>query len=249
MNVNQTPPRRPVRDILSFTFLAHLPTYILLSSFYKLDPTATVTSFAIVALTPITPFLLLRKNPITRSKPTPPILQDRSISLYTSLAATSIFSLILYSSYATWLPAQLATHFVNIPDISATRAGPAGWPILFLTLVPAGWAAREFLFAAWARASAESEIEGKSRTSRDGEYLAYVLYRKTWGALGAGTRVLISRTVVLGVMILANTVVQLAGTVKGVDVVGAGVWGGVWAGAALVIGAAFGWMGAVDGDA
>lgn len=240
-----------VRDISYFIFLTHLPTFALLSWFYKIRTSAILGSYAIVILSSTTPFLLFRKEPIASKKqPTPAILQDRATTLYTTLAATAIFSLILYASYATWLPAQLVTHFANIPDISPAHAGPAGWPVLFLTLLPAGWAARDFLFGGWARAAAVEAADGAAskKRSREREYLLCALYRKTWGALTAGTRALVSRTVVLTTMTLLNTVVQVAGTVAGVDSVGAGVWGAVWAVGCLGVGAVFGWIGAADGE-
>lgn len=48
-------------------------------------------------------------------------------------------------------------------------------------------------------------------------------------------------------MLFANTVVQVAGTVNQVDAEGAMIWGAVWAIAASVTGAMFGWIEAVDG--
>lgn len=168
---------------------------------------------------------------------------DIPTTIYTTLAATSIFSLVLYISYATFLPIQLAAHFDNIPDISVTHAGAAGWPTLFITLLPAGWAARNFLFAAWARAVAEDGDVEEDLASKDGEYLICVLYRKTWGTLTRSTRVLVSRTFVLAAMMLVNTVVQVTLTVAGVKVEGAAVWGSVWAVAGLVVGGVFGWIG------
>lgn len=208
-----------------------------------------MASYAIILFSIALPFALLRKakvNDNSQTKPTASILTDPPTTIYTTLAAASIFSLVLYISYATWLPAQLAAHFSNIRDISATHAGAAGWPILFTCLIPAGWAARNFLFAAWARAAVtidEAGQKGKEDTDRDGEYLFCVLYRKTWGALAACTRVLIVRTVVLVLMTLANTVVQLVGTVQGVSVEGAIAWGAVWAVAGLLVGVVFGWIG------
>lgn len=115
-------------------------------------------------------------------------------------------------------------------------------------------AARDFLFAsstgASSRISKKNSNNNKNKegtSSPEGEYLAYTVYRKTWGTLSRKTQVLVSRTVLLASMLFANTVVQVAGTVNQVDAEGAMAWGAVWAIAAVVTGAMFGWIEAVDG--
>lgn len=227
-------------------------------------PTTILASYAITILSTVLPFTLLRRpnsfhdlahaSPETVSNRL--ILQDRATTAYTTMVATAIFTVALYLSYATpWLPTNLVLHFEGIPDISAVHAGPAGLPALFLTLLPAGFAARDFLFASSTGASAASDkktertekITKPSTSTQDGEYLACAVYRKTWGTLSPKTQVLVSRTVVLAGMLLANTVIQVAGTVNRVSVEGASAWGLVWAAAALVNGLMFGWIESVDG--
>ena len=254
-----SPPRQPNtltktnqgRDVLSFIFLTHLPTYSLLSTFYGLRPTTTLTSYFITLASTTIPFVLLRSpTPIHSQSTTIPnrsILQDRPTTIYTTIGATAIFTVTLYLSYATtWLPTKLVLHFQDLPDISTVHAGPAGLPVLFLTLLPAGLAARDFLFASSAGASPSKDTK-KKNASPEGEYLACTVYRKTWGALTKKTQVLISRTGLLASMLFVNTVIQVAGTVNRVDVEGAMAWGTVWSVAALVTGAMFGWIEAVDG--
>lgn len=115
-------------------------------------------------------------------------------------------------------------------------------------------AARDFLFASSTGASSRNSKKNSNNnknkegtSSPEGEYLAYTVYRKTWGTLSRKTQVLVSRTVLLASMLFANTVVQVAGTVNQVDAEGAMVWGAVWAIAAVITGAMFGWIEAVDG--
>lgn len=172
------------------------------------------------------------------------ILQDRVTTVYTTLLASSIFSVVLYASYATWLPVHLVVHFESIADITAAHAGPAGFPRLFLTLIPAGCAARQFLFVSSTGASTGAAA---SPAESEGEYLIVGLYRKTWGKLSVKTQVLASRTLVLATGVLLNTIVQVAGTIQSVSVEGAAAWGAVWATATLVVGTTFGWIEAVDG--
>jgi hypothetical protein len=243
------------RDVLSFIFLTHLPTYTLLSSFYKIRPTTILVAYAITLFSNTIPFVFFRRSASVHDLAHAPssavsnrnILQDRPTAIYTTIAATSIFTVALYVSYATWLPAQLVVHFQNIPDISLTHAGPAGLPVLFFSLLPAGWAAKDFLFVSSAGATSVSDSGSKESQSQQGEYLACALYRNTWGALPAKARVLTQRTITLATIIVASTIVQLVETIKGADVEGATAWGAVWAVATLAVGLTFGWIEAVDG--
>ncbi|KAL4918521.1 hypothetical protein BDW62DRAFT_62262 [Aspergillus aurantiobrunneus] len=245
-------------DVLNFSFLIHLPTYIFLSSFYGLRPTTILTSYVIVLFSTTIPFTLLR-NPalvhnLSRASATAvsnrSILQDWGITIYTTVLATAIYTVVLYLSYETWLPAQLVVHFEKLPNITKAHAGPAGLPILFISLLPAGWAARDFLFVSstGTPASQGSDLEKeKSSSSKQGEYLACAIYRKTWGALSPRIRVLISRTATLAAVLMINTAIQVAGTVNGASLEGASAWGSVWTLSTLIVGLTYGWIEAVDG--
>ncbi|PKY08139.1 hypothetical protein P168DRAFT_262285 [Aspergillus campestris IBT 28561] len=233
------------RDVWTLAFLAHLPTYALLASFYNIRPTTMLLAYAITVISTAAPFTLLRKSSNEKessggTSSNRAIVQDCATTIYTTLAATSIFTVALSLSYATWLPAHLVVHFDYLPDISVVHAGPARLPVLFVALLPAGWAARDFLFVS----SAESAA-GKNK--REGEYLACTVYHKLWGQLSPKTRVLVTRTATLAGMLVLNTVVQIAGTVRGADVEGAAAWGAIWAAAAGTVGATYAWIEAVDG--
>ncbi|KAI2792760.1 hypothetical protein POX_b02803 [Penicillium oxalicum] len=223
-------------DVASFLFLTHLPTNSLLSAFYHVRPTSVFLSYTITIISTVIPFALLRRS-----------ASDRPTTVYTTLAATAIYSVFLYASYASWLPAQLVVHFEGLPDISTAHAGPAGLPVLFLTLIPAGIAARDFLFVSSTGHSVQKLEQADSSAIDDEEYLVISLYRKTVGQLSAKTRILSSRTLLLAVGVLVNTVVQVAGTVRGVSVEGAAIWGALWTAATIAVGATFGWIEAVDG--
>ncbi|KAL2827081.1 hypothetical protein BDW59DRAFT_171607 [Aspergillus cavernicola] len=246
------------RDVLSFSFLIHLPTYALLSLFYNLRPTTILASYAIVLFSTAVPFSLLRNPTLVHNLSRAPltavsnrgIIQDWAITLYTTIMATAVYTVTLYLSYETWLPPQLVIYFESLPNISKVHAGPAGLPMLFISLLPAGWAARDFLFVSSAGTPAVpgSDMEkGKSTKPKQGEYLAYTIYRKTWGALSCRTKVLVSRTAVLATVLLANTVIQVAGTINGASSKGATAWGFVWTLATSIVGLTYGWIEAVDG--
>lgn len=243
------------RDVASFLFISHLPTHSLLYFFYGVRPTSVLVSFAIAVFSTVIPFHFLRKPASVHDLSHAPssmvanreILQDRLTTVYTSFAATSIFSVVIYVCYSSWLPSQLVIHFDTIPSITAAKAGAAGLPGLYLTLIPAGFAIHDFLFVSSA-GSAQNETAGiESPVSREGEYLITAVYRKTWGKLSLKTQTLVSRTFVLAAAVLINTTIQIAGTIRNVSVQGAYEWGAVWAFATLVVGAVFGWIEAVDG--
>ena len=239
--------------MLALTTLTQLPTYTLLSSFYNIRPTNILVAFISTLFSTAVPFSFFRRLPsvpdLSRSA-NRAILQDKTTAVYTTLAATSIYTIILYISYATWLPAYLVVHFENIPDVSLVHAGPAKLPLLFLSLLPAGWAAKYFLFV-----SSIGVLDGFSsgyekQTSsgdRKRENFACAVCHKTWGALPVKMRVLIQRTITVTVLSVLSTVVQLVGTVQGANVQGASVWGAVFAAATLAVGTMFGWIEAVDG--
>lgn len=258
----------------SFIFLTYLPTFSLLSTFYNVRPTTVIMCFAITLLATGLPFALLRRPaPVhdlshvpTGAVPNRGILQDRLTALYTTVAASSIYAVLLYISYATWLPAWLVVYFDDIPDITAVHAGPAGLPVLFLSLIPAGWAARDFLFVSStgvsspATRSSSSAPSGPTKESpeketttsvgvamNEPEYFAEIAYRKTFGQLSAKTRTLIWRTLFLAAMIVLNTTVQGVSTIHGVNWEGAVGWGSIWAVATVAIGLTFGWIEAVEG--
>ncbi|KAJ5916357.1 hypothetical protein N7504_000372 [Penicillium tannophilum] len=239
-------------DVASFLYITHLPTYSLLTFFYGVRPTSTIVSYAITVLSTVIPFFFLRRPASVHDLSHAPsgavanrsILQDRPTTIYTTLAATSIFTVVLYASYASWLPAQLVVHFDSIPDISAAHAGPAGLPVLFLTLIPTGYAVRDFLFVSSTGHATDATVK---TADHEGELLIKSLYRKSWCQLSNKTRILISRTLVLATGVFFNTIVQIAGTINSVSVEGASLWAAVWTFATVAVGAVFGWIEAVDG--
>lgn len=245
------------RDVLNFSFLIHLPTYVLLSSFYGLRPTTILASYAIVLFSSTVPFVLLRDpslvHNLSRASPEAvsnrSLLQDWGITICTALLATAIYTVNLYLHYETWLPASLVVYLERLPNIAKAHAGPAGLPILFVSLLPAGWAARDFLFASSAGTPVPkgSDVDKEGSSSRHGEYLAASIYRKTWGALSPRTRVLISRTAILAAFIMTNTIAEIAGTINGASVEGASAWGFVWTLGTVIVGLMYGWIEAVDG--
>ncbi|KAG5301472.1 hypothetical protein I7I48_01491 [Histoplasma ohiense] len=281
------------RDAASFIYLTHLPTYVLLYSFYGIRPTTLMTVAFITLLSTAIPFFVFRgpsrihqMHPfmgfqccdghttltvISSTKTTkddiklrhPTILADCPTTVYTTLVASGIYTLILYSSVVTWLPTYLVTYYDGLPDIRIAHAGAKSFISLLATLLPAGYALRDFLFVSSVGAERldEQRIEdsavsftGPGKEAREqgdeapsGELLVMSVYRKYWLELPAKTRSLLSRTIELAVMIMFNTVVQVVGTINGAEVEGAVGWGSIWTLATCVTGVMFGWVEAADG--
>lgn len=139
----------------------------------------------------------------------------------------------------------LINHFDGLPDLRAAHQGTKMLLPTFLLTLPAGFAARDFLLVS-SGGQIGAEQHGEEYEDRPGEMLMSSIYRKHWVPLQTKTKSLVKRTVVLASMIMANTVVQLLGTVNGSDLHGALGWGGIWTGATVAITALFAWIEAAD---
>jgi hypothetical protein len=82
---------------------------------------------------------------------------------------------------------------------------------------------------------------------RQGDYIITSVYRKSWVSLRAKAKVLVTRTIVLAVMTMLNTLIQVWGTINGVELQGAIEWAAIWTSATLLIGLTFSWIQAADG--
>ncbi|EEP82656.1 predicted protein [Uncinocarpus reesii 1704] len=236
------------RDITSFVGLINLPTYVLLYSFYGLRPTTILTVAAINTISTTLPFFYFRRTNRIHSLTTSferPVLTDRPTAIYTSLVSAAIYTVALYLSFATWLPTFLVTHFEGLPSIQAAYEGAKGLIPMFVSLLPAGYAARDFLFVS-SIGQPHAEDEGPEYVKRQGELFVTSLHRKHWAPLPAKRKTLTARTISLAAMTFANTVVQLVGTINGVGIEGAVGWALIWTAANLANGMVYGWIDAGD---
>ncbi len=174
------------------------------------------------------------------------ILTDPYTTLATSLLGTTIFAVLLQLSFQTFLPSFLIQHFTGLRTLEAAHEGPSGLPALLVALLPAGWAAMEFLFApstaATVAASTAPAVESPFDTVRSG-FWAHV-YWNIWGWYTVRQKELIWRAAVLGALVVAETVVHCYSVMEGVTFVGALGYAGVWGGGVALLGAALDWVGA-----
>lgn len=235
------------------TLLTHTPIYFLLLNFYEVEPLTVLITFFIEIVSKTLPFTLLRGPNSVHALSSPRgsevsnqgILQDRLTSLYTSIAATSIYTVFLYLSFSTWLPVHLVLHFGGLSDIRLVHSGPQGLPYVFSSLLLGGYAAYDFLFVSSAGWS--SKGSSPARSTQEGEYLITSLYNRTWAKLSAKAKILASRTFILATVTLLNTIIAGSGSIKDVDLIGSLGWGSLWAAATLTIGTIFAWIEAVPG--
>jgi hypothetical protein len=165
------------------------------------------------------------------------ILTDFSVQTYTTLLAAAIYSVTLYSAYASYLPIYLVTYFSNIPTIAAAHSST---PVtLFPVTLLLGLAAKSFIFTPAAAAPGVRPPTFNPESATLGETFWY----NVWG-YDERTKVVIKRTLALMLVSGVNTFVQTFVTVEGVEVMGAVAYSGVWIVAAGVTGAALGLVGA-----
>ena len=172
------------------------------------------------------------------------VINDWEVSVYNSLLAAGIYGLVVYGSFATWLPVYLVTHFDGLRDISG--AHDARLPFLIASFVPVGIAAKSFLFTPATGAKSDlGDIKAKSFNPETATLAETVEYN-VWG-YSKRTRTMITRTGTLAAVTFLNTWLQGAVTLEGAESAGPAGWAAIWASGAILTGTAFWWVGHVDG--
>ena len=197
------------------------------------------------------PFSLLRNVSATHLSEAPKsavsnrsIINDLSTRIYTSLLAAGIYSVVVVGSFSTWLPVYLVVHFDGIKDVSAAHS--AALPFLILSFLPIGYAAREFLFTAATGAKPDAHDRKTAAFNSETATLFETIKYNLWGH-SKRTRTLIKRTATLVFVSALHTWLQTYVAIEGAEGYGAAGWSGVWALAAAVTGAAYWWVGDVEG--
>ena len=172
------------------------------------------------------------------------MINDTGVQIYTSLLAAGIYTVVVFASYGFWLPSFLVIHFDGLRDITPVYS--QNFPWLILSFLPTGFAAKAFLFTPATAAKADKYDKKTAafnpETATLGETVAYNL----WG-YSHRARKLIRRTATLVAVSGAHTIIQTYSSLEGAEFAGAAGWSGVWGLAATLTGAAFLWVGDVDG--
>ncbi|KAL2426076.1 hypothetical protein ABEF95_010579 [Exophiala dermatitidis] len=237
-------------DVASIELLLYTPQSILLGLFYQISPLTLAATTASHVLGNGIPYYFLRPlSPGHKPGSAPkgslrnrPILTDPFTAIAISVLATSVFAVLLQTSFATFLPEWLVVHFVGLVTMEPAHRGPSGFPTLLLTLLPAGVALMEFLFAPSTAAGNVPVPPSEVFDPATASFLQHVSYN-AWGWYTARQKALIARTTLLAVLIVTESVVQLVGGVAGVEVPGAVGYAGVWGLGVVILGAVLNWVG------
>ncbi|KAF2210974.1 hypothetical protein CERZMDRAFT_44433 [Cercospora zeae-maydis SCOH1-5] len=242
-------------DLGFLTFLSNVPHYFLLNTFYGIDYLAALIPLAIDVVTIAIPFALFRgpihardtKKPRTANQL---VVQDEGIRWTIAAFAASLYSLVVYISFSTWLPVHMAVHFDGLKTLQKAR-DIVPWLLAGLFL-PLGYAATHFIFVPAVGSASnpgltdprihpeKSAFDPETATFSD--TLAFNL-----GLSGAKfsprAEILCKRTAILAASSFANSFVRSYFTIEGTDLVGTAGWSSVWAAASALAGVAFAWVG------
>ncbi|RMZ84278.1 hypothetical protein DV738_g759, partial [Chaetothyriales sp. CBS 135597] len=147
-------------DVASLTLLSATPVSILLALFYNIHPATLASETAISIAAHTAPYLFLRpvsaahrQHPSSSAAATPQtrnhaILTDPWTTITTSLLASAILATSLELSLLSFLPTFLITRFSSLRTLEFAHESPVYvvLPTLLIALIPAGYAAVEFLF-------------------------------------------------------------------------------------------------------
>lgn len=237
------------------TLLNNLPHYFLLNYFYGVNLVSAAIPLAIDIAAIASPFALLRSvNPAHASpalKTTnQAVAQDLSIQALTALFGASVYALVVYGSFSTWLPTFLVIHFDGLRTLD--KAHDSAIPLLLATFIPLGYAATQFVFVPGVGSPANPGITDPSikpgsapfqpETASLRETLAWNLGLSKYGVTDRA-KILATRTAILATCVFVNTFVRAFVTIEGAELVGAAGWGAVWATAAGLVGLAYSWLG------
>ncbi|KAJ9630239.1 hypothetical protein H2204_008600 [Knufia peltigerae] len=236
-------------DVASMTLLLSTPQSILLGLFYDIHPSSlVVTTLSSIVANSVPYFLFRSLSPSHKPNAAPkttlrnrPILTDPYTTIATSLLATAIFAVLLEASFATFLPRWLVTHFSGLRSLEKAHLGAGGLPILLLALIPAGVAAMEYLFAP-PTAATSTVPPAPEFDPKTAGFVGHV-YHNAWGWYSPRQKSLISRAGLLAYLIVAETIILLWGTLKGIDFPGAAGYAGIWGAGVVLVGAALDWVG------
>jgi hypothetical protein len=243
-------------DIAALAVLSHVPHLYFLTAFYNISAQTATLSLIINVLSISIPTRLLRRRSPTHDAAAPAsavpnrfIMRDLPTRIATSVLAAAIYGVILYGSQRSWLPVFLVTHFDGLRSLQ--KAHEAIFPLLIATMIPVGWAAREFLFlpalAARGEEDAIRELERRGKRNPSKEFdpatasLSETLWWNFWG-WKLHQKVLINRTAVLLVFSGLNVWMQTFVAVEGSDIIGAAGWASLWAIAGMINAEAFSWV-------
>ncbi|EME48906.1 hypothetical protein DOTSEDRAFT_84419 [Dothistroma septosporum NZE10] len=242
-------------DLAYLTLLNNVPHYFLLNTFYGIDFFATIVPLSIDVVTIAIPFWLFRSlnhgHDTTGVKSdNQRVAQDRGVQSLIALFGSSIYSLVVYGSFATWLPVYIVLHFDRVRSLE--KAHSTAVLTLLGLFAPLGYAATQFIFVPAIGSDGNPGITdpqvalerppfNTETSSLKENVLRFVRLGDT--AFTRRAEILLKRTAILAACSFLNTFVRTYFTIEGTELVGAVGWAGVWAAAAGLTGLAYAWVG------
>jgi hypothetical protein len=239
-------------DLTALTLLSNLP--YLLNAFYTAHDYAVLPALATDLLSIAIPFALFTRGSASATDArltkaaSRAIVRDWQVLGLVTIFGAAIYAVTLYTSAFTWLPVYMITHFDNLRTLHHGREDNLLLQVLLAA--PAGLATTRFLFVPAVAASnkllrALDAIAAPPKFDTENANLAQTLaYNLGFGPDGftARTQVLTKRTSVLILSSFVNTFIRVFATIQGTEIMGALGWSGLWAGAGLLTGIAYGWV-------
>ena len=237
-------------DVACLTFLSHMPTLYLLTTFYGIRRTIMTASLLIDILAAYIPFYALRPVLPSHSSEAPAksvsnrsILNDWPISIFTTILAAGIYGIVIYGSFITWIPTFLVNYFDGVRDLSGAYS--AVLPFMIFWFLPHGYAAMLFMFIPATGAKPDLSDIRNSAFNPETATLSETVVHNLWG-YSKRTRTLIKRTATLAALSGLYTWFQVYVTVEGAEGYGGAGWASIWVVATALTGMAFWWVGDVE---
>lgn len=234
----------------SLALQTRLPYYFLLTTFYSISLRTCGLAIFYEVVSAALPFTLLRNRIPAHSTKSAPrnsvanrsIIQDLTLNSLVIVFAATVYSVIMFISYNTWLLPYLITNFDGVRTFDVAHNSQL--PFLALTFFPLGWTAKILLYAPATGAKPTlGDIKHEAfnpAVATFGDHLKFNM----WG-WSKGTKVVFLRTTVLAAGVLLATWIKTWKTLDGANAVGSAGWAGLWALAALINGAVLRWVGDV----
>lgn len=234
-------------DMASFALQTRLPYYFLLMTFYDISLQTCALTLSFDVISAFLPFYLLRSRIPSHNAKAPKgavanrsIVENVTIGLLTTVLASTVYSVILFTSYKSWLLEYLVVNFDGVR--SFTIAHDTMIPTLVLTFFPLGWTAKILLFAPSVGATKNlGDIASESFNPSEAGLGAHLKWN-LWG-WNKGTRVMAKRTLVLATGVFFATWIKTWKSLEGSEMWGSIGWAALWAGASVVNGIVLRWVG------
>ncbi|KAI5251775.1 hypothetical protein E4T42_03994 [Aureobasidium subglaciale] len=235
-------------DFVQLSAMANAPYYTLLYLFYGIGFEPLALALVIDMFSLWFPFWLLRPinyhnnlRTLTTPGTTKDLAVDKTIQMYMTAFAASIYAAVVYLSLVTWLPVFLIHHFEEV--LTLDFAHNAVLPVVFAACLPIGWAAKDFLFSTsivYARALPSEHKRFNPKTASLADTLMWNLGVDQFSSRES---VLFSRTFLLAAFTALHSFVRVFATVEGATIYGAAGWSALWCAAALATGTGFLYIG------